>query len=132
MTKRNGGIWGQACPKQRRCFCVFYSILFTLEHHQDIIASAFYIQTCFFLRLRLPVLYPLNPYELNSLWQTMIRMPLYAMGRNPKLFDEPQKYKPERWLRDDTHKSPYHSFSSLPFGFGTRMCIGKKMNLFNE
>ncbi|XP_068674581.1 cytochrome P450 10-like [Montipora foliosa] len=59
--------------------------------------------------------------------KTMIRMPLYAMGRNPKLFDEPQKYKPERWLRDDTHKSPYHSFSSLPFGFGTRMCIGRRV-----
>ncbi|XP_068725389.1 cytochrome P450 10-like [Montipora capricornis] len=59
--------------------------------------------------------------------KTMIRIPLYAMGRNPKLFDEPQKYKPERWLRDDTHKSPYHSFSSLPFGFGTRMCIGRRV-----
>ena len=57
--------------------------------------------------------------------QTMIRTPIYAMGRNPELFDDPLKYKPERWLRDDSHKSPYHAFATLPFGFGTRMCLGK-------
>ena len=55
----------------------------------------------------------------------MIRIPLYVMGRNPELFEDPLEYKPERWLRDDTHKSPYHAFAFLPFGFGTRMCLGK-------
>ena len=59
------------------------------------------------------------------LLQTMIRIPQYFMGRNPELFEDPLEYKPERWLRDDTHKSPYHAFAFLPFGFGTRMCIGK-------
>ena len=59
------------------------------------------------------------------LGQTMIRTPIYAMGRNPELFDDPLKYKPERWLRDDSHKSLYHAFATLPFGFGTRMCLGK-------
>lgn len=57
----------------------------------------------------------------------MIRMPLYVMGRDPELFDDPQQYRPERWLRDETHKSGYHAFASLPFGFGTRMCIGKRV-----
>ena len=55
----------------------------------------------------------------------MIRIPLYVMGRNPELFEDPLEYKPERWLRDDAHKSPYHAFAFLPFGFGTRMCLGK-------
>ena len=55
----------------------------------------------------------------------MIRTPIYVMGRNPKLFEDPLEYKPERWLRDDSHKSPYHAFALLPFGFGTRMCLGK-------
>ena len=55
----------------------------------------------------------------------MIRIPLYAMGRDPEMFDDPQQYKPERWLRDDTQRSLYNAFASLPFGFGPRMCIGK-------
>ena len=55
----------------------------------------------------------------------MIRMALYVMGRDPEMFDDPQQYKPERWLRDDTQRSLYHPFASLPFGFGPRMCIGK-------
>ena len=65
------------------------------------------------------------PNLLASLHQTMIRMPLYVMGRDPEMFDDPLQYKPERWLRDDTQRSLYHPFASLPFGFGPRMCIGK-------
>ena len=63
--------------------------------------------------------------DVFPLLQTMIRIPHYFMGRNPELFEDPLEYKPERWLRDDTFKSPYHAFAFLPFGFGTRMCIGK-------
>ncbi|XP_074616092.1 cytochrome P450 27C1-like isoform X2 [Acropora palmata] len=58
---------------------------------------------------------------------TMIRIPLYAMGRDPEMFDDPQQYKPERWLRDDTQRSLYNAFASLPFGFGPRMCIGRRV-----
>ncbi|XP_078365225.1 cytochrome P450 10-like [Oculina patagonica] len=58
---------------------------------------------------------------------TMIRTPLYVMGRDPELFDDPLEYKPERWLRDDSHKPPYHPFATLPFGFGTRMCLGRRV-----
>ena len=75
--------------------------------------------------------YRLSMHPVHCNWscafvsQTMIRIPLYVMGRNPELFEDPLEYKPERWLRDDTHKSPYHAFGFLPFGFGTRMCLGK-------
>ncbi|XP_074618065.1 cytochrome P450 10-like [Acropora palmata] len=58
---------------------------------------------------------------------TMIRIPLYVMGRDPEMFDDPLQYKPERWLRDDTQRSLYHPFASLPFGFGPRMCIGRRV-----
>lgn len=57
----------------------------------------------------------------------MIRVPLYVMGRDPALFDDPLEYKPDRWLRDDTNKSHYHAFASQPFGFGTRMCLGRRV-----
>ena len=50
-------------------------------------------------------------------------MPLYVQARLPDLFPEPELFKPERWQRD-THTSS-HTFASLPFGFGTRMCVGE-------
>ena len=52
-------------------------------------------------------------------------MELYATARSEKYFKEPLVFKPERWLREN--KDENHAFSSLPFGFGTRMCLGKKI-----
>jgi cytochrome P450 len=47
------------------------------------------------------------------------------MGRDANLFDDPLAYKPERWLRGDKSHPDYHPFSSLPFGYGVRMCLGE-------
>lgn len=47
------------------------------------------------------------------------------MGLSEKYFRDPHKFRPERWLKEDeTEKS--HPFASLPFGFGSRMCPGKR------
>lgn len=48
----------------------------------------------------------------------------YAACRNEQLFERADEFLPERWDRSvNGHtKKP---FASLPFGFGTRACLGK-------
>ncbi|EDV25236.1 uncharacterized protein TRIADDRAFT_56978 [Trichoplax adhaerens] len=57
--------------------------------------------------------------------KTMIITGSYAMAFDKSLYDEPDKVKPERWIRSSEQKQP--PFSFLPFGFGTRMCIGRRI-----
>ena len=59
--------------------------------------------------------------------QTEILMPFVVMGRMPELFSNPEQFSPERWSREN--KEQVHSFASLPFGTGPRMCVGKDLKL---
>ena len=51
------------------------------------------------------------------------------MGRDEKLFEDAEAFRPERWLRkkDEIPTDTAEAFSSIPFGFGTRMCIGRRI-----
>ncbi|HVU02309.1 MAG TPA: cytochrome P450 [Polyangiaceae bacterium] len=44
---------------------------------------------------------------------------IYLAQRNPRVFDEPEEFRPERFL-----ENPPDPFSFLPFGGGVRRCIG--------
>lgn len=47
-------------------------------------------------------------------------------GWEEKFFPRAKEFVPERWLR---HKplGPIHPYASLPFGAGTRMCVGRRL-----
>ena len=45
------------------------------------------------------------------------------MGRDPKLFDDPDDFKPERFLIEATAQN---AFTYVPFSAGPRNCIGQK------
>nr|ARA91625.1 cytochrome P450 monooxygenase [Pieris rapae] len=47
----------------------------------------------------------------------------YVMGNSDEYFANAQEFRPERWLQKSSYK---HPFASLPFGFGRRMCLGRR------
>uniref|UniRef100_A0A8I5YRU5 Cytochrome P450 family 11 subfamily B member 1 n=1 Tax=Pongo abelii TaxID=9601 RepID=A0A8I5YRU5_PONAB len=55
---------------------------------------------------------------------TLVRVFLYSLGRNPASFPRPERYNPQRWL--DIRGSG-RNFYHLPFGFGMRQCLGRRL-----
>ncbi|KAJ3360865.1 hypothetical protein GGF31_002612 [Allomyces arbusculus] len=45
-----------------------------------------------------------------------------VMSHDPKYFANPESFNPDRWDAKDIHP-----FASLPFGFGPRMCVGRRI-----
>jgi cytochrome P450 len=54
-------------------------------------------------------------------------MPLLMMSNMDKYYPEAGKFIPERWLKNDPqHSKKGHPLLSMPFGFGPRMCVGRR------
>jgi len=53
---------------------------------------------------------------------TQVFMPPWVVHRDPRFFDEPDKFKPERWTPEFTSALPKYAY--FPFGGGPRICIG--------
>ncbi|KAM9347319.1 LOW QUALITY PROTEIN: cytochrome P450 [Symphorus nematophorus] len=43
------------------------------------------------------------------------------------VFPDPHAFLPQRWLRGAEEKSKQHPFGSVPFGFGIRACLGRRV-----
>ncbi|XP_068931220.1 sterol 26-hydroxylase, mitochondrial isoform X2 [Petaurus breviceps papuanus] len=53
----------------------------------------------------------------------------FVMSRDPDNFPSPKKFLPRRWLRKNQIGTVggNHAFSTLPFGFGVRSCLGRRL-----
>lgn len=74
------------------------------------------------------------PYKLHKMFfqkQTDIAMGAQVLLRDEKYFHRPTEFIPERWLNDRDASIPsakeVNPFIFLPFGFGSRSCIGKRL-----
>jgi cytochrome P450 len=62
-----------------------------------------------------------NGYPLPA--GTNVYMVPYVVQRDPRYFDEPEHFRPERWLDGLAKRLP--RFAYFPFGGGPRLCIGQ-------
>ena len=51
-------------------------------------------------------------------------MPQWVVQRDPRFYDEPEKFRPERWGGERVKSMP--KFAYFPFGGGPRVCIGQQ------
>ncbi|XP_066601445.1 probable cytochrome P450 12a5, mitochondrial [Prorops nasuta] len=95
-----------------------------------------YLQACLKESLRLR---PAFPY-INRMLQknitlhgfsipkgTFVIMATQFSAMREENFEDPEKFRPERWLTDKKDSVATEDFNCLPFGYGLRSCLGKKM-----
>lgn len=58
---------------------------------------------------------------------TSIMAHILAQHMNPIMWDEPEKFKPERFLREDGTFNQGKITGFMPFGMGRRACLGEKL-----
>ena len=53
---------------------------------------------------------------------SLVTVNTYALQRDPRFFDDPERFDPERFARGWEERIPRYAY--LPFGGGPRVCIG--------
>lgn len=72
----------------------------------------------------------LSGYRIPKGTEVLLASQLIYLDENQ--FAQPNQFIPERWLKNNTdaecpHAKDAHPFAYLPFGFGSRMCVGKRL-----
>ncbi|XP_050342354.1 cytochrome P450 302a1, mitochondrial [Nymphalis io] len=102
----------------------------------DILLKAVYLRSCVKESLRLnPVAIGVGRVLQNDIIlkgylipkDTVVVMQNMVASRLPQYLRDPLLFKPERWIRDSDHYENIHPFLSLPFGFGPRSCIARRL-----
>lgn len=66
----------------------------------------------------------LADYELPA--GSLVMLPQWGVHRDPRWYDEPERFDPDRWLPERAAERP--RFAYFPFGGGSRSCIGRQFS----
>jgi cytochrome P450 len=66
--------------------------------------------------------YKVGEYILPS--KSVIFFSQYLIQRDPRFYDAPDLFIPERWTKDNENSRPQYAY--FPFGGGPRRCIGEQ------
>lgn len=64
--------------------------------------------------------YTIGEYTLPA--RSILLLSPYVVHRDPRWFDDPDIFRPERWLKETERPK----FAYFPFGGGARVCIGER------
>lgn len=59
--------------------------------------------------------------------KTLFHLCHYCVSYDENIFPDPHTFMPQRWLRGADEKYKLHPFGSVPFGFGVRACLGRRV-----
>ncbi|WP_255149119.1 cytochrome P450 [Halorarius halobius] len=59
--------------------------------------------------------------------ESMVMLPQWVVHRDPRYYDDPETFDPDRWTSERSRDRPNYAF--FPFGGGPRVCIGKQFSL---
>nr|QTM97418.1 Cytochrome P450 [Sitophilus oryzae] len=102
---------------------------------KDDLGSKIYLKNAIKESLRL---YPVAPFLTRILpdqaeicgYQmpagTVLILSIFTAGRDPRNFQDPLHFDPDRWNRNDNNSNRMR-LASIPFAIGARSCIGKKI-----
>ena len=62
-----------------------------------------------------------HPIEQGAL----VILSQWVVHRDPRWWDEPDTFKPERWLSPSESAAARPKYAYFPFGGGSRVCIGE-------
>jgi cytochrome P450 len=59
--------------------------------------------------------------------RTSMMIPFHLLHRHPKYWDDPDSFKPGRWLHMSQEQAERQQGAFLPFSAGSRRCIGERL-----
>lgn len=67
-----------------------------------------------------------NQHCVFCVFQTLFHLCHFAVSNDENVFPNPSVFLPQRWIREQKQLNQ-HPFGSVPFGFGIRACLGRRV-----